>query len=56
MPGASSLTPRTRFHGANAFSTPRSAGASSGKWRSSTVIMVVSSIQSSPACVYVSGV
>src|SRR5918996_3081843 len=40
--------PLTRFHGWNAFSTPRSAGASSGKWRSRTVTIELSLIQSRP--------
>ena len=38
---AATLTPRSSlFHGANAFSTPSSAGASSGWWRSSTSTIV----------------
>src|SRR5918996_3251912 len=40
--------PPTRFHGWNAFSTPRSAGASSGKWRSRTGTIELSLIQSRP--------
>ena len=44
------LFPRpTRFQGANAFSTPRSAGSSSGKCRSSTSPSSFVSTQSSPA-------
>ena len=40
------------FHGANAFCTLRSAGRSSGKWRTSTVRMSFCSIHSSPSGVY----
>ena len=47
--------PTVRRQGANGFATPRSAGSSSGKWRSSTVRIVLFSTQSSPACVYTSG-
>ena len=39
----------TLRQGANAFSTPSSAGASSGWWRSSTSIIVLSSTQSMPS-------
>jgi hypothetical protein len=39
----------TDLQGANGFATPRSAGSSSGKWRRSTVFMVVSFTQSKPS-------
>lgn len=39
------------FHGLNAFSTPRSAGFSAGKWRWMTVAKVLSAIQSRPVWV-----
>ncbi len=45
--------PPTCLHGAKPFVTPFRAGARSGKWRSSTVIIDASAIQSSPSCVYV---
>ena len=38
-----------RCHGANGFSTPCSAGSSSGKCRSSSVRMLLFSTQSSPS-------
>ncbi len=40
-----------RGHGANGLSTPRSAGSSSGKWRSRSVRIELSSTQSMPSFV-----
>ena len=46
-----SAVSQARFQGANGFSTPCSAGSSSGKWRRSSVRIELPSTQSMPSCV-----
>src|SRR5437763_2831789 len=47
---------RTDDHGAKGFSTRRSTGRRLGKWRSRTVVKLLSSSQATPAGLWTSGV
>src|SRR5215211_7501823 len=53
---AGAAHPVAGLKGVKAFSSPRSAGRSSGQWRSSTDDIVVSSIQRIPIGLYTCGV